>query len=184
MITGRKNSFLLQIFFRMASIDFHNTVCTTCGDVNGRQVTCIGCQQCFCWTHMTDHQDDIQKQMDNLTQNHKLLKHDWNNDSYHDQLFQQIDQWEKESVIKIQVVADTARADLRLLIKQSTDHLQTSTNKISKEIDRSRQLNNYSEIDIDRWTEQLNNIQLQIQNILSHSNQRRLTNNTYYHDQN
>jgi hypothetical protein len=147
----------------MASNNTENKVCITCGDVSGRQVTCNGCLQSFCWTHMTNHQQDILKQMDDCAQNHERLKHDWDDDCHHQQLFHKIDQWEEESINNIRITADTARADLKLLIKRSKDQLQTSIQQISKTIHNSQELNHFSEIDINQWKQQLKYIQSQIQ---------------------
>ncbi|CAF1081267.1 unnamed protein product [Rotaria sordida] len=141
-------------------------MCIACGDVSGRQVTCYGCQQSFCWTHLKDHQNYIEKQMDALAENYERLKADRQEDCCHhqqQQLFRQIDQWGKDSIVKIQQIADTARADLRSFIKQSEDHMKILMENLGEEIKKSRQLNNYSEIDINQWTEQLENIHSQIQ---------------------
>ena len=48
---------------------------------------------------------DICKQMD-------LLQHHWNDQSYQNKIFDQIYQWEKELIIKIQLTANTVRVNL------------------------------------------------------------------------
>ncbi len=140
-----------------------NKMCVICEDKSGRQFTCNGCQQSFCWKHITDHQRYIEKQMDTLVQNHYILQEQWNNPCYYDQLIQKIYQWEKESIEKIQMAANTARAELQSFIEQSKENLETSIKRISEQINQSKQLNNYSEIDINQWKQQLNNIRSQIQ---------------------
>jgi hypothetical protein len=136
-----------------------NKVCGRCRNGSEGEFTCNRCQQSFCWEHLTDHRQDIQKQMDTLTQNHYLLKRDWEDESYHQELLHKIDQWEKESIEKIQMTADLARVDLRALIKQEKDNLKTSI----EQIDKSRQLNHFSEIHIKEWTQQIKNLHTQIE---------------------
>jgi hypothetical protein len=153
----------IQLFSEFLFKMMINKVCNICGDVSGRQVTCNGCEQSFCWTHMTDHQQSIEKQMDSLSEKSHLLQQNSNDDSYYNHLFHQIDQWEKESIDKIQLEANTNRDQLKLIIQQSKDIFERSIKQISEEIDHNRQLNNFSEIEIKQFTQQLTDIQSQIQ---------------------
>ena len=137
--------------------------CLKCDNKSGQQFTCNGCQQSFCWLHVTDHEKDIFQQMDVLSKDHNLLQDDWNDESHYNRLLEQINQWEKESISKIQEKAEAARVDLRLFYEESKSRLQASVRRISEEILTSQKLNNFSEIEINQWTQELKNIQQQAQ---------------------
>ena len=93
--------------------------CVNCDDQSEGEFQCNGCEQSFCWKHLPDHRRNIQIQLDTLEEKCGHFKSDWNSHSDQTQLFHQIDQWEKESINKIQVTANLARADLRSFIKES-----------------------------------------------------------------
>jgi hypothetical protein len=161
----KKKQILIVEFFQQKKMinNGPSNVCVKCRDGSGGELTCNGCQQSFCWEHITDHQQDIQKQMDSLVQNNFLLKRDWEDESYQKELFCKIDQWEKESIDKIQVTAEIARDDLKSLIKRAKKNLKTTIEQISEQIDKNRQLNHFSEIHINEWTQQIKNLHSQIE---------------------
>jgi hypothetical protein len=68
-------------------------------------------------------------------------------------MLDRINAWEKKSIVKIQTAAEKARADLRQIHQQ----LEISCNfrQISDELRSSRDLDNYSEVDLNRWMEKL-----------------------------
>lgn len=147
----------------MTNINAQNSSCFSCEDTSGRQFTCNGCQKSFCWYCINDHQEHVKKQVDAVIQNYEHLKNNWNDDSHQNELFHQIDQWGKESIDNIRITANTARNDLKSSIKQSNNDYEIVFKKNFEQIDKSKELHNYSEIDLNQWTQQLNNIQSELQ---------------------
>ncbi len=60
--------------------------------------------------------------------------------------------------------ADLARNDLQEFIQKSKESHEQSFQKISEDINQSKELKNYSEINVNQWTKELNNLQSQIEN--------------------
>jgi hypothetical protein len=141
--------------------------CALCEDETRGEFTCNECQQSFCWKHLPDHRLFVEKQMNNLMDKCKHFKDDRKNYLEQNQLFHQIDQWEKDSIKNIRIKADLARKDLQSLIKQSNEYYEQLFKQISDNIHQSKELKNYSEININQWIKELNNIQSQIENSFS-----------------
>jgi hypothetical protein len=125
-------------------------VCIKCGK-SGGVFTCDGCEKSFCGQHTAAHRQELAHQLDVIGQEHDLLRRDLKNYTGQDSILARINAWENESTIKIKMVAEKARTDLRQLREQ----LGTSCNQISDELRSSRELDNYSEIDLSRWMEKL-----------------------------
>src|ERR1700733_4792261 len=88
-----------------------NTHCFIC---NKKKATfkCTGCLEEFCYKHLTDHRQELNKQLNDIEMNHNLLRQTLNqnieNPNNHF-LIQKIDQWEQDSMKKIQETAKQAR---------------------------------------------------------------------------
>ncbi|CAF1434105.1 unnamed protein product [Adineta steineri] len=137
-------------------------MCIICENLNKEQRTCNGCGQIFCLTHLIDHQHSIDEQMNDLKKSYQDLKSTWK-DNHYQEYFHQIDQWKNKSIEKIQNNAVVAKANLEKLIQQSKDYYNTFIDKISEQIEKSKETKNFSEIQIKQWKQQLNNLQLEYQ---------------------
>src|ERR1700677_934414 len=91
--------------------------CAKC-DKGGGVTTCDGCQQSFCIKHIIEHRQELAIQLDNIGQEHDLFRRDLTQENSAYPLFIRIDEWEQESITKIQVAAEAARADLQQLLDQ------------------------------------------------------------------
>ena len=139
----------------MASSDAKKS-CTKCLKGQG-QVLCGGCQRWYCVTHLLEHRQELSQQMDNLTLEHDqfqqtLLAHDSDRPN---PLITRIDRWETKSIEKIKQVAREVRQDLKELIDQSKKDLVGSLRRITDELQENRQMETYTENDLERWTCQL-----------------------------
>ena len=101
----------------MASCEIKNS-CAKC-DKGAGVTTCNGCEKSFCLKHIVEHRQDLALELDQLGQEHDSFRHDLLKDNSIHPILNRIDQWENESVTKIQVVAEAARADFR----QSIDRI-------------------------------------------------------------
>lgn len=140
----------------MASIN-GKKICPTCKK-NAGIATCDGCQQCFCSKHFIEHRQELSQQVDNVCQIHDVLIQDLDQTIPKHSLFEQIDKWEQESIGKIQTAAEIARTDLHAFIRSNQQHLKEGVMKITKELQTSREADDYTEIDIEKWTQQIHEL--------------------------
>jgi hypothetical protein len=81
---------------------------------------CEGCSQIFCRIHVNEHRDELSHQWDEIVLEHDTLKETINkqNDEQnnHQVLLEQIDRWERDSIVKIQQTAQEARQQIKRLI--------------------------------------------------------------------
>jgi hypothetical protein len=129
-------------------------LCATCKKGAG-VATCDGCQQSFCSKHFVEHRQELSQQMDNIGQEHDLLQRDLDQHNTDSSLLSRINTWEQESIAKIQVAAEAARADLQELLDENKKELKKSVNKITDELQSCRESDDYTEIDINKWIQQL-----------------------------
>ncbi|CAF0779299.1 unnamed protein product [Rotaria sordida] len=95
----------------MTSSTTQKTLCVTCGKISGC-FTCRECQKDFCKLHVAEHQQELSKQLDDLTLDHDQFRHSLTEhtqqQSQHHSYIKQIDEWEQESINKIHYVATDA----------------------------------------------------------------------------
>lgn len=121
----------------------------------GGVATCDGCQQSFCIKHIIEHREELATQLEDIGQEHDLLRRDLIQENLVHPLSIRIDEWEQESITRIQVIAEAARADLRQLLDQTKNDVKISLDKMTNEMQSCREINDYTEIDLLRWIEQL-----------------------------
>jgi hypothetical protein len=140
-------------------------LCVTCSKSVGITL-CEGCQQTFCGKHSIEHRHGLASQLDCIMQEHDLLQQELGQLFNEHSLFKKIDQWENESIRKIQVAAETARTDLRQIIEKSRERLSIVYRDIALNLRSSREADDYSEIDLTRWMEEFKQLQLQMVSFL------------------
>lgn len=128
--------------------------CITCNKAIGI-TTCGGCQQWFCAKHFNEHRQSLGQEMERIGRKHDHLYKNLavKNDVH--PLFAQINNWEKESIKKIQAVAGKARSELAKYLNETKFQLQESLTKIKDELAASRASDDYTEIDLTGWSDQL-----------------------------
>jgi hypothetical protein len=146
----------------MASI-MRKQTCAKCSKGGGIAM-CNGCQQSFCIKHFVEHRQELSQLMDDIGQEHDLLRRDMNYEKSTQSLLTRIDQWEQESIKKIQATANKARIDLQQLLDQTKNELKMSVNRLTEELRTCRESDDYTEIDIKKWTEQLKELRQMIEN--------------------
>jgi hypothetical protein len=136
--------------------------CSRC-DKGGGIFTCDGCQQSFCRKHSDEHRQELGIQMDSIGQEHDTLQRDLDGDSDAHPLLARIDVWERESTKTIKQVAQQARNDLNQLIQQTKQEVKTTMNKLTNELQTSRQSEDYTEMDLKKWINQLNELRQELE---------------------
>jgi hypothetical protein len=97
---------------------------------------CSGCEQYFCNIHHNEHQEELAKEMDNVTQKHNEL-HSFltvdNTDSEQSSLVR-IKKWEETSIHRIHAVANEARTTLKQLLDQFKKEIKTSLSQVTEQL--------------------------------------------------
>jgi hypothetical protein len=96
--------------------------------------------------------------MKTINQDHDLFRRDMSKEISKHPFLNRIDTWERESISKIQMTAETARTDLRQLLDQTKIDLKFSVEKLTNELLACQQSDDFTENDLKRWTEQLNQL--------------------------
>ena len=145
----------------MASASQPN-LCVKCP--KGRaQTICSGCQQWLCLKHFTEHRQELGHEMDHLTQQHDEIHQDLisTSDDQHP-LFICINKWEQRSIERIRQVANEVRQNVEEHLNTNKMKLKRSLNEITVELRSSRENEDYTEIELQRWLNQLKEIRQQL----------------------
>src|SRR5579871_3599164 len=129
------------------------TSCATCGKVAGF-FTCRGCQKDFCKRHVAEHQQELSKQLDELTLDHDQFRQNLTEQTKEPRqhpLMKQIDEWEQQSIKKIRDVANDVRKQVHNLIKQHITELAEDLTKIAQELRKAREDDDFYETDLQQW---------------------------------
>jgi hypothetical protein len=131
--------------------------CVTCGKEKSI-IRCEGCLKSFCFNHFGDHRKEFSIQLEEIDatcdQVQQILTKLTTKPQKHP-LFQYIDQWEHNSIMKVQQAADEAR---QILLKYFPIHVTTGTEQLKEftnKVRKSREENDFFETDIQRWMEEL-----------------------------
>ncbi|CAF2863539.1 unnamed protein product [Rotaria sp. Silwood2] len=125
--------------------------CTKSGGI----ITCGGCQQWFCIRHLLDHREELSVQMDQVGQEHDLLQRDLISEESIHPLVTLINKWEITSIENIRVAAQDARNDLQKYLDHTKIQVKTTLLSINNELQASRESDDYTELDLARWIQQL-----------------------------
>ena len=131
--------------------------CITC-DKERSTARCAGCSQEFCFEHLVDHRRELSVQLDEVEVHRDLFRQtltEQTTDPQRHPLIKQIDQWEKDSIKKIQQAANECR---QLLLHHTSGHINTLEINLAKLTDRirkTRQENDVNEIDLNAFREKL-----------------------------
>ena len=130
--------------------------------------TCNGCQQSFCRKHSEEHRTELATQMDFIGQEYDLFRRDMDAANGEGTLLVQIDVWEQESIFRIKQAAESARRDLRRMASGRVKlELKSSMDQMSKEIQSSRESEDYMEGDLVQWINQLNQCRKELEELES-----------------
>ncbi|CAF1619818.1 unnamed protein product [Adineta ricciae] len=131
--------------------------CFTCGKEK-RAVRCEGCLQVFCYDHLTDHRQELNKQLDHIEHTRDLFRQTLNEQMNHPQihlLVKQIDQWEEDSIKTVQQTASECR---QLLVQHTTKNvhnIEVNLAKLSDHLKRIRSENDFNEVDLSQFNQKL-----------------------------
>ncbi|CAF4720693.1 unnamed protein product, partial [Rotaria sp. Silwood2] len=137
-------------------------LCSTCNKPSAKRF-CIGCKKYFCSMDFKEHERQLSIKFDNeivrshdelLDQIQKLEK----SNSFSLDLFDQIEQWKKTTINKVEKAAEKAHHELVELIGKQRTIITKQLKLITEEIRCCREEENFVENDIDRLKEKINEI--------------------------
>ena len=136
----------------------NRTICLTC---NKHKITyiCQGCSECFCFDHLLQHRTDLHEQLHLIESAYKNFRQnieEKRNDSTKYSLIKQVDQWEKDSIEKIQQIAQEFREKLIDHSNQFLFGIEEHVHQLIEQTKRLRQKNEFNEINLNNFKQKLN----------------------------
>jgi hypothetical protein len=119
---------------------------------------CGGCLQEYCVNHSFDHRQELNKQLDDVEATRHLFRQTLIQQATEPEkhaLILQINDWERDSIIRIRQTAEEAR---QTLLKHTTGHvkqIEVDLNKLTNQLRQSREDNDFYETDLRYWNEEL-----------------------------
>ena len=135
--------------------------CVKCNKTGGI-LLCNGCHRILCFEHVNEHKNEIDRNLDDLINEENQFEKDLlrTDDSHF--LFNEIDQWKKESIEQIKQIAKKAKEDLRDLIKQSTENLLKDLTNLKENVRLLKESKDLSEIHLNQLIKQFHQLKSKI----------------------
>jgi sugar lactone lactonase YvrE len=137
------------------------TSCVICGKENA-SLKCEGCSKRFCSNHIMDHRQELTKQFECIEFNRNIFQEKF---SQNNLSFEEIDEWEKNSIELIQNIANEKREEMRKYYFEQRNQIEIQLKQLTEQFKENREKNDFIEIDLNHWNQQL--IQLEDQLINS-----------------
>ena len=140
----------------MSSTSRRRILCDKC-EKNGI-LSCHGCKKDFCSIHVNEHREELNGEMEEI-----ILKRDRLHEMVTEQnarpdchpLIERINEWEKQSIIKIRQSADETRQTLLNILHVHRHRAIETLMHLTEEISSGRKENDYVETDLKQWTKKL-----------------------------
>jgi hypothetical protein len=173
--------------YLMASSSSSKALCATCGNKSIGVFKCEGCSQTFCRKHSNEHRDFLIHQLDEIVLEHDTLQQtiteykEEASDSH--RLIDQINEWERDSIVKIQQTAKEGRQHVEKLLNDQNGnlskinifmlfslcmHLETISSNLHDLAERlrtAREDDDFVESDLRQWTVKLQKLKDDMTNI-------------------
>lgn len=121
-------------------------------------VTCDGCYQSFCHKHLSEHREELFKEINQINNQCEQFRQSLSEENDSTSLIYEIDQWEEKSIEKIHLTAENARNDVRKLTDKTINDFDKAITKITTDMEFSHQSNDTTEIDLIHWNDQLESL--------------------------
>ncbi|CAF4162562.1 unnamed protein product [Rotaria sp. Silwood2] len=144
----------------MANATEGKTPCSICQKTAGILI-CRGCGKDFCYRHVVEHRQEINKQMDELTTNHDQFQQTIAEQEVQPNchpLIQKINEWEQESIDKIHRAADDARKQVITIIGIHRTQVIHDLVCLTKKLSEAHNEDDYVETDLKEWTKKLDKL--------------------------
>ncbi|CAF0846457.1 unnamed protein product [Adineta steineri] len=131
--------------------------CFTCNKAKATS-KCAGCLKDFCFTHLSDHRQELANQLDDIEVHRDLFRQALNEQTTDPQthpLIKKIDQWEQDSINKIHETVKEVRQVLFQHTLRHTNQLEEKLNLLTNQIRACREEDDIIETDLSRWHNEL-----------------------------
>jgi hypothetical protein len=134
--------------------------CVIC---NKRKSTlkCRGCSKDFCYTHWDTHRQKLKIKLAEIENNKETFKQSFNQyiqQPNNNTLMQQINQWEQNSIKKIQQIAEEAR---QVAVKNTNEYIhqiEIKLHRLTDQLRESRKEDDFNEINLRQYQEEINRL--------------------------
>lgn len=136
--------------------------CAVCKK-NKAVLKCEGCSQEFCYNHSTEHREELTKQLETLEINRDLFRQTLTEKTakppnYVLELIEQINEWEHDSIKKIQRTAEKVRQIIQQDVENHGTEIEHQLNVLTDQLRESRRENNFNEADLLEWNQKLTHL--------------------------
>ncbi|CAF1236552.1 unnamed protein product [Adineta steineri] len=144
----------------------NKTPCFTC---NKEKITfpCEGCSKRFCLLHLTEHQQILNEELNHIINDYDQFKQRINEQKQNPQnhsLIKQINQWERDSIEKIQQKAQNCRENLIQSSQTFIDDIEKKFKDLSEQIKQIHSEDEFNEINLNYLKNQLIEIKEELNN--------------------
>lgn len=137
--------------------------CVKCFDGVGH-ILCGRCEQWMCTKHFNEHREAFSAEMNQIRREHEDLLRICYQENYDTHpLLVRINSWEQQSIAKIRQAANEARTMLKKHLDQIKNQLKLSLAQVTREQQATRDAQNYTEMQVKRWMEQLKELREQLE---------------------
>lgn len=144
-------------------------LCPNCDKQEGI-VPCLGCKKVYCVKHFQIHRQKLFVELEDVVTRRNTLQEYYYNivvptfDPTKFDSWNTIDEWEQKMKEQIGKTADQARKQLNIYSKQSQNQIEQQLNQITENIQEKMERENFIEDDVEKLTDQINDIEHGIQN--------------------
>lgn len=138
--------------------------CFTCKKAIGI-LTCRGCGKDFCYRHVAEHRQELGKQMEALTVDHDQLQQtiaEQEGQPSSHPLMKKIDEWEQQSIDKIQQAAKNIRKDLLTVLRGQRIEVSNKLIHLKQALTHARGEDDYVETDLKEWLDKLEKLKVDL----------------------
>lgn len=136
------------------TLDLENDHCRKCSkNISARK--CFGCERSLCRGHWKKHRASLAEQLNEFNRKHEVFQGELNRDTFNHPLLSSIYAWERKSIRTIQEIAETAREDLQQWTERTKKDVKHSLDQMTEEVCTMKTLDDYTELDLRKWTKQL-----------------------------
>ncbi|CAF1002788.1 unnamed protein product [Adineta steineri] len=134
--------------------------CSICNKANATCL-CSGCSKDFCFQHLTEHRQILDKQLNEIINDHDQFQQtiiEQKQNPSNSSLIQQINQWETDSIDQIQQTAEECRKTLTNLTQKSISDIEKTFIELSQKLKETHEENEFNEIDLNHFQLKLTQI--------------------------
>jgi archaellum component FlaC len=138
--------------------------CSICGKETST-FNCGGCSQHFCRNDLKKHLQKFSENLDKIENEYDQFRqklNDQKDDLKKRPLIQEVDKWETDSINNIKQTAEHCRQRLIDYTNKSIIEIENKLNDIAKNLKEIRQENEFNEIDLNRFKQNLNKLKQEL----------------------